>query len=70
MNHLKMLEGINALLDTDFGLDMEMKFYRVEKYTQKEARRMTLILAKVFSISHCLSCPSCASRKGYNLKQK
>ena len=70
MNHLKMLEDINKAVDNAFGLEMELKFYKVQKYSQKEARKMALILAKVFSISHCLTCPSCASRKGYNLIDK
>lgn len=65
-----MIEDINQLIDNDFGLVMEMKFYSKDKFTQKEVRKMARLLGEVYQISHCIYCTGCAERKGYNLKQK
>ena len=60
MNYRKMLEDINNLVDTDFCAEMEMKTLpKSGSYTQMEAEEMSKLLAKVYSISHCLYCQSC-----------
>ncbi len=40
LRYRQMLRDINILIDNDFGLDMESKFYNKTKFTQKEARKI------------------------------
>ena len=61
MNHLKMLEDIDALVETDFVMEMETKLGAgtLQKYTQGEAAQMAQLLGKVYSIAHAIDCTSC-----------
>lgn len=63
LNHLKMLEAIDELADNDFTADMDLKSMPHSKpYTQKEARQMASIIGRVYLISHCIHCKSCAKK--------
>ena len=57
LNYKKMIKDINDLVDTDFGAEMEMKELPKSKpFTQKEAKKMARIIAKVYIISHQIYC--------------
>ena len=58
LDYLKMLKEICKLTETDFCMDMELRQLG-GKYTQREAERMSDILGKVYSISHCWHCTAC-----------
>lgn len=58
-----MMVLIDALVCTEFCTHMELKLLPVSKpYTQKESKEMAHILAKIYSIAHCIHCESCAGK--------
>ena len=65
LRYRQMLRDINNLVDNDFGLDMEGKYFTNTKFTHKESMKMADILAKIYGISHTIDCEACAFRKGY-----
>lgn len=63
MNHLKMLQDINALINTDFSFGMELKkMPGSREYTQQEAKMMSEIISKVYTISHGIHCEACGKK--------
>ena len=58
LDYHKMLKEICKLTENDFCSEMELR--QLEgKYTQKEAERMSELLGKIYSISHCIHCKAC-----------
>lgn len=70
LRYRQMLRDINILIDNDFGLDIEGKWFNDKKFTQKEAKQMAEILIDIYGISHGIYCDLCASCRGYKLKRK
>jgi hypothetical protein len=63
LDHQKMLKEICALVETDFGFDMECKLSpKAKPYTQEEAQEMAATLAKIYGIAHCLHCKACQDK--------
>lgn len=63
LDHLKMLQDIDALVETDFAFEMDCKTIpNSTKYTQDEALQMAGIIGKVYSIAHCLTCRACQTK--------
>jgi hypothetical protein len=62
LNYKKMIKDINNLVENDFCAEMEYKLLPKSKpYTQKEAKEMSDIISRVYLVSHCLHCESCAT---------
>lgn len=57
----KVLAFIEELVGGDFSEDMEFKKITKNKYTQKEAKQMAELIAKVYRISHAYGNHSCYS---------
>ena len=63
LNLLKMLEEIDGLVSNDFVANMEMRLIdQPSKYTRAESRKMSHLLAKVYSIAHCIHCEACSKK--------
>ena len=63
LNHYKMLKEITALVETDFCAEMEMKTMpKSRQFTQEEAEQMAGLLARVYSIAHCIHCHACQTK--------
>lgn len=63
LNHLKMLEEIDDLVETDFCFNMDLKTMpRSKKFTQKEAHEMAQLLERIYLIAHCIHCSACNSK--------
>jgi hypothetical protein len=61
LNYKKMLQDICELVENDFSAEMEAKLLGA-RFTQGEAADMAGLIAKVYSISHCLHCEACQHR--------
>ena len=63
LDHKKMLEEIDRLVESDFLFSMEAKLIpHTKKYTQREAQEMVDILDSVYRVVHCLHCKACQTR--------
>ena len=60
LDTLKMLEDINKLVENDFCAEMEAKLMpHAKPYTQWNAQKMAIRLARVYTISHATHCKAC-----------
>lgn len=67
LDYKKMLKEINDLVETDFGEDMSLRANieycgKLLDISQRDAREMANIIAKVYLISHCIHCKSCGAK--------
>lgn len=63
LDHEKMLQEIDAVVNNDWGFDIDCRALHPEQeWTQKEAQEMADALMKIYTISHCISCKGCQSR--------
>jgi len=63
LDYKKMIRCIDDLVNNDFGSEMEFKILpRSKPYTQEEAKKMSRIISKIYSIAHCISCETCAQK--------
>lgn len=66
MNHEKMLEDINKILENsfDFISDMECKssLPNQKDFTQKEAKKMEGIIGSIYMIAHGTTCTTCGAK--------
>ena len=52
----RMVRDIDVLVNNDWGFEIvDVK----SKFTQKEAREMSAVLGKIYTISHCITCNAC-----------
>jgi hypothetical protein len=67
-----MVEEIDAIVNTDFGANMEMKLLpHSNPYTQEEAEQMASIISSAYMVSHCIDCNACQSKyKKSRIKEK
>ncbi len=67
LNYKKMVQDIDKLVNNDWCENMEIKLLpKSEPFTQKEARQMAELIARVYSISHCIFCQACGRK--YKIK--
>jgi len=60
LDYHKMIKDIDDLVRSDFVFDMECRLIgKSNKYTQKEAKKMADLLARIYSISHIEHCFAC-----------
>ena len=60
LDRAKMLRDINRLVDNDWAFDIDCHSLPNSKpFTQKEAKEMASVIARVHMISHCITCTSC-----------
>ena len=63
LDYKKMVSDIDYLVNNYFCADMEMRLIpNSQKYTQEESKKMSDIIARVYSISHCISCSACSQK--------
>lgn len=63
LDYKRMLGDINGLVDNDFCASMDAKTYSCEnEFTREDSVEMARILARVYSISHCIHCKACAEK--------
>jgi predicted methyltransferase len=71
INYKKMLKAIDEIVNNDWGfemIDMKHDFNSKDKdkylnFTQAEAIEMSKALAKIYRISHTISCEACRDEK-------
>jgi hypothetical protein len=69
LDYLKMLKDIDDLVETDFCFDMDGRSLPHSRpFTQEEGLKMAGLLGQIYSIAHCIDCPSCAVK--YLVKKK
>lgn len=57
LNYKKMLEEIDALVNNDWGFDIDCHSLPHSKpFTQAEAKEMARVLMKIYTISHGIDC--------------
>lgn len=63
LDYLKMLQDINALVESDWAFNMECNLLpNAKPFTQEEAKEMIDIIGKVYLIAHSTECASCQTK--------
>lgn len=63
LNYKKMLEEVNALVQTDFLFDLDTKSLNDNPTcTLEEIEEMRNTLLKIYGISHCTICSACQTK--------
>lgn len=58
----KWLSEIDALVNNDWGFEVvdEMNMPNARPFSQEQAKEMSRVLGKIYSISHRISCKACS----------
>lgn len=60
LDYKRMVDEIDALVETDFCFDMDSRFVDEKpQWTQDEAKQMAHLLGRIYSIAHCNTCTAC-----------
>jgi len=60
LDYKKMLQEIDELVQTDFCMDMDSRLIRKRPlFTKRESVEMAILIGRIYSISHCISCSAC-----------
>ena len=72
LNYKQMIKEVSDLVGTDFCESMSFKRLEIgssacgapiyPKYTQAEAREMSMLLGKIYTIAHCIHCEACQGK--------
>ena len=63
LDYKKMVEDIEEMVNTDFGMEMESKTLAGSRlYTQSEAKKMAKLIAEIYGIAHRLYCSGCRGK--------
>lgn len=63
LDYKKMIKEVDGIVESDFVFDVSCRKYQKDnKYTQKEAQEMAILLGRIYLISHCTSCKACQTK--------
>ncbi len=57
----KMVRDIDAIVNTEWHADLEMRHMHDEPYTQEETNLLAEKLGRVYMISHGITCKTCGA---------
>lgn len=64
LDYKKMVTEIDKLLEGDWAFDLidGKNLPNAKPFTQKEAKKLSDIMGKIYNISHCIHCKACQTK--------